>query len=222
MRRRSFLKSVCSLAAALSFLSVGTVSAANDDRYIVLDSPIPNAEGTLIKVFSYDCIFCYKYDAKVDPRIVPLLEKEAGLKFRSMHLETKGKYGRQANIFLAMCQLRDEKAGVAIESDASLFRKAKDAMYVAYHKKRERWNQGESAFIKTLTDATGLTSKDFELAKKDAEVLALVDSWKVAYTVGKVQGIPAYVVNGKYLLMTRKIYSAQGMVALIKELAAKK
>ena len=26
---------------------------------------------TLIKVFSYDCPFCFKYDAGVDPKVTP-------------------------------------------------------------------------------------------------------------------------------------------------------
>ena len=52
-------------------------------------------------------------------------------------------------------------------------------------------------------------------------VTALADSWKVTYPVAKIQGIPAYVVNGKYLIMTKSIRNFDGMVALVKELAAK-
>ena len=72
-----------------------------------------------------------------------------------------------------------------------------------------------------MTDATGLTAADYEAAKKDAAVTALADSWKVTYSVAKIQGIPAYVVNGKYLIMTKSIRNFDGMVALVKELAAK-
>lgn len=32
---------------------------------MVLEKPIPNADKTLIKVFSYACPFCYKYDKAV-------------------------------------------------------------------------------------------------------------------------------------------------------------
>ena len=43
----------------------------------------------------------------------------------------------------------------------------------------------------------------------------------MTYPVAKIQGIPAYVVNGKYLIMTKSIRNFDGMVALVKELAAK-
>lgn len=46
--------------------------------------------------------------------------------------------------------------------------------------------------------------------------------WKAsAYDVAKIQGVPAYVVNGKYLIMTKSIKSVDSMADLVKELAAK-
>ena len=220
MLRRTLLSAAAS-AALICSVSAPAFAGTLGTDYIVLDTPLSNAQGTLIKVFSYDCPFCFKYDVGVDPKVMPRIEKEVGLKFKPMHLETKGKYGRQASVFLAMCMLRDEKAGVSIEDKNSLFKKAKDAVYQAYHKKQERWTSGEAAFLKTMTDATGLTTADYEKAKADPAVTALADSWKETYPVAKIQGIPAYVVNGKYLIMTKSIRNFDGMVALVKELAAK-
>ncbi len=37
---------------------------------MVLEKPIPNADKTLIKVFSYACPFCYKYDKAVTGRFL--------------------------------------------------------------------------------------------------------------------------------------------------------
>ena len=221
MLRRTLLSAAAS-AALICSVSAPAFAGTLGTDYIVLDTPLSNAQGTLIKVFSYDCPFCFKYDVGVDPKVMPRIEKEVGLKFKPMHLETKGKYGRQASVFLAMCMLRDEKAGVSIEDKNSLFKKAKDAVYQAYHKKQERWTSGEAAFLKTMTDATGLTVEDYEKAKADPAVTALADSWKETYPVAKIQGIPAYVVNGKYLIMTKSIRNFDGMVALVKELAALK
>ena len=220
MLRRTLLSAAAS-AALICSVSAPAFAGTLGTDYVVLDTPLSNAQGTLIKVFSYDCPFCFKYDVGVDPKVMPRIEKEVGLKFKPMHLETKGKYGRQASVFLAMCMLRDEKAGVSIEDKNSLFKKAKDAVYQAYHKKQERWTSGEAAFLKTMTDATGLTVEDYEKAKADPAVTALAETWKETYPVAKIQGIPAYVVNGKYLIMTKSIRNFDGMVALVKELAAK-
>ena len=55
----------------------------------------------------------------------------------------------------------------------------------------------------------------------DPKVKELIDLWEVSYPIAKVQGVPAYVVNGKYLLMTKNIMSLDSMVNKIKELSAK-
>lgn len=57
MKRRTLVAA----AAALSFTAaLPALAAEKGTQYVVLDKPLPNAEGTLIKVFSYDCPFCYK------------------------------------------------------------------------------------------------------------------------------------------------------------------
>jgi len=78
------------------------------------------------------------------------------------------------------------------------------------------------AFIKTMADASGISAEQFEKARRSPEVVRLADSWKAAYPAARIQGIPAYVVNGKYLIMTRSIQGVNGMVELIKELALMK
>lgn len=59
----SLFKSVLlTTTLAISF----TASAFTEGTdYMVLEKPIPNADKTLIKVFSYACPFCYKYDKAV-------------------------------------------------------------------------------------------------------------------------------------------------------------
>lgn len=91
----------------------------------------------------------------------------------------------------------------------------------SYHKKGERWASGEEAFLKTALDATGITAEDFAAARKTDEVVKLADGWKVSYDVAKIQGVPAYVVNGKWLVMTKSIRGFKGFESLLTELAAK-
>ena len=210
------------MALGLTLFAATAMAATEGTDYVKLEKPYAYGEGKLTKVFSYDCPFCFKYDVGVDPKVLPRIEKETGLVFNPVHIETKGKYGRVASEFLAMCMLKDKAAGVSIESKDSLFKKAKDAVYKAYHKKGERWSAGEAAFLKTLTDATGISADEFNKAKGDEAVKKLCDEWKASYDIAKIQGIPAYVVNGKYLIMTKSIRGLDGMVNLVKELSAMK
>ncbi len=100
-------------ALGLSVIAATAMAATEGTDYVKLDKPMVNAEGKLTKIFSYDCPFCFKYDVGVDPKVLPRIEKEAGLAFNPVHLETKGKYGRVASEFLAMCMLKDKAAGVS-------------------------------------------------------------------------------------------------------------
>ncbi len=53
--------------------------------YMVLENSIPNADKTLIKVFSYACPFCYKYDKAVTG---PVSEKSE--RYRCFHAVPSG------------------------------------------------------------------------------------------------------------------------------------
>jgi thiol:disulfide interchange protein DsbA len=211
------------LAFSLVVLLVGTSFAFEEGKdYMVLDTPIPHAKNTLIKVFSYDCPFCYKYDKAVSPKIVTQLP--ADVTFRPFHLKTKGKYGVQGSQLFAVLLAKDQANGLSdkeLYSDKSLLKKAKMAYYQAYHDKKERWDAGEEAYLKTGLDVVGMSKAEFQEALKDPKVQALLAEWDLSYEVAKVQGIPGYVVNGKYLIYTKSIKSTDGMLQLINELLKK-
>ncbi|MBE3610392.1 thiol:disulfide interchange protein DsbA/DsbL [Campylobacter californiensis] len=217
-----FSKAVKLLACAAIFGAISASAFSEGADYVKLEQPIPNADKTFIKVFSYDCPFCYKYDKSVTPKVVEQLGDAA--KFRPFHLKTKGKYGTLASELFAVLVVKDEANGVKNSfADDSLFKKAKMAYYKAYHDKKERWSDGKDpeAFLKVGLDATGLSKADFEAALKDEKVQNLLKEWDASYDVAKIQGVPAFVVNGKYLIYTAKITSIDGMEQLVKELLAK-
>lgn len=88
---------------------------------MVLEKPIPNADKTLIKVFSYACPFCYKYDKAVTG---PVSDKVADLvAFTPFHLETKGEYGKQASEVFAVMIAKDQAAGISLFDAKSQFKK---------------------------------------------------------------------------------------------------
>ena len=140
MLRRTFIASAVLFATAAAAPAAFAFTEGKDADYITLEKPLPGGEGKLVKVWSYDCPFCFKFDVGVDPKMVPLAEKATGLKFDMVHIETKGKYGRAGSELFAWCQLRDKAAGITDwEDPKSIFKKAKDAIYKAYHRQGERW-----------------------------------------------------------------------------------
>lgn len=222
---------VKSLVVAAFVAGVGASAAVVEGTdYQVLPKVIPNAEGTVIKVFSYDCPFCYKYDKAVTK---PVMQKVPEMKFVPYHLATKGKFGVYGSELLATMIVLDETAGVDLLSDDSKFKKAKMAFYNAYHDKKERWGNDASvqanvdAYLKVGLDAVGMSMDDYNKAKADPKVAELTSKWGLdqqgdAYMVAKIQGVPAFVVNGKYLILTKSIKGIDDMANKIKELNALK
>lgn len=212
-------KIILSCVAMLAMFAGISFAFSEGSDYVTLQKPIPNAQNTLIKVFSYDCPFCYRYDKQVTPFIVPKLPK--GVSFRPFHLKTKGKYGVQGSELFAVLLLKDQAKGIDLFSANSQFKKAKMAYYNAYHDKKERWDAGPDAYLKTGLDAAGMTKAEFDKEKNSPKVKALLKEWDQSYDVAKVQGVPGFVVNGKYLIMTKSITSADMMLQLINELLKK-
>jgi len=221
MKRKLFQTLIAAIALVAIFAGSGFAFTEGTD-YLVLEKPIPNAQNTLIKVFSYDCPFCYKYDKAVTPKVVPQLP--ADVTFRPFHLKTKGKYGVQGSKLFAVLLAKDQANGLSdkeLYSDKSLLKKAKMAYYQAYHDKKERWDAGEEAYLQTGLDAVGMSKAEYEEGLKDPKVQALIAEWDQSYDVAKIQGIPGFVVNGKYLIYTKNIKSVDGMLQLINELLKK-
>ena len=131
------------LAVGLSLFAAASMAATEGTDYVKLEKPMVNAEGKLTKIFSYDCPFCFKYDVGVDPKVLPRIEKETGLaSTRSISKPRQVRPHRQR--IPRHVPPQGQGAGISVESKDSLFKKAKDAVYVAYHKKGERWTSGEA------------------------------------------------------------------------------
>lgn len=206
------------LVASLSFVTLGANAAILGEDYVVLDKPVPESAKTLTKIFSYDCPFCFKYAKAVD---APLMNKLGGIAFVPYHLKTKAKYGTIGSELLAVAIVDDQKAGLSPLDTSSKFHKVEMGLYNAYHTKKMRWSEGQDEFLNFGLELLGMNKSQFEKAKADPEVKTLLAKWDSAYEVAKIQGVPAYVVNGKYLLMTKKIKSLDAMATVIKELSNK-
>jgi thiol:disulfide interchange protein DsbA len=207
----------CKAAILFLLFAINAFGFSEGEDYVKLTNPIPNADKTLIKVFSYDCPFCYKYDKSVTPTVVKSLE--GVLTFKPFHLQTKGKYGKEASELFAALIVKDDGNNIKPTDEESLFKKTKMAYYSAYHDKKERWDDG--SFTDFGLKAAGISESEFEQLKNSEKAKDIISQWEASYEVAKIQGVPAFVVNGKYLIYTKTITSIDKMVALIKELADK-
>jgi len=209
------------LLPAFSFAAPALHAAVREGvDYVTLAKPVAGMDRTVIEVFSYDCTFCYKHDQMVIPNLAKILARD-GIRFVPWHLKTRGRYGSQASELFASLLTRDEKAGLGLFDDRASFKKAKFAYYRAYHDSRERWDRGPDSFLKTGLDAAGISGGEFQKLLREPATQARLKDWDGAYEIARIQGIPAFVVKGKYLLSMKNLRSLDDMAAKIRELMAK-
>jgi len=193
--------------------------------YVVLPEPIENAQNSLIKVYSYDCPVCYKYDKLVIPKLLDGMEIE----LKPYHLATQGPFGLEASQILAINLAKDLKNGVAVTDENSAFKTAQNRLYASYHEKKERFGEkrtpeGVKAF---LAANSALSEEEFAQNLQDEKVKEILATWGVdekadALKIALVQGsVPAFLVDGKYLILTQSIENIDDFRAKIRELHEK-
>lgn len=203
-------------AAALA--SVALPVGAQIPAYVRLPERIDGLEATLCKLFAYDCPFCFRAERQIDAVVFPKVE-QAGLHIQALSLPARGQYGKTVTQFLACAQAADEKDGIRITDEMSRFKKTKDRLYWAYHRQGERWTGGESQILKDMLDASGMTQQQFEaLLDTPAVSMKLLQSQKAQAAVRTI-GIPAYVVNGQYLIQMKAMKSIDDFYRAVLEAA---
>ncbi len=201
-------KSLLALGALVLSCSVSAAKFSEGEHYQLLGDASFNAPNQVTKVYSVNCPFCYKYDKSVTPGMVKNLPN--GVTFDAYHITTKPPLGNEKALVLAYAQTKSEKA----------FKAAKMAYYKHYHDDKIHFANGDEAITFGLK-AAGLDKAGFDAAKNSPEVQELLKKWDQGVAVAKIQGIPAIVVNGKYLINTKSIRSMKMLDELVAELAAK-
>ncbi len=201
-------KSLLALGALVLSCSVSAAKYNEGEHYQLLGDASFNAPSQVVKIYSVNCPFCYKYDKAVTPGMVKNLPD--GVTFDAYHITTKPPLGEEKALVLAYAQTQSEKA----------FKAAKMAYYKHYHDDKIHFANGDEAIAFGLK-AAGLNKADFDAAKNGSEVQELIKKWDQGVAVAKIQGIPAIVVNGKYLINTKSIRSMTMLDELVAELATK-
>lgn len=220
MKRRTLVTTMALLGLTPMMLNTALAADIPEDLPVIrLEQPIPQAEGTLIKIWSYACAYCFRFERGVDPQLIPLVRKETALQFHSIHLSTKGPHGKVATEILAGLAAHDLRQGRMLDDENSAFKKAKMAWYEATHYEELTW-KNDDEFVKVAASATGLSMDELKQLARTEDAVAKAKRWEaVAYNIAQIQGVPAYVVNGKYLIQTNKIQSVKHMLSIIERAA---
>lgn len=206
----------------MAFLMGVNANALSEGKeYIVLQTPIANAENSVIEVFSYRCTHCY--DHHKFNTLAKVKEKVSNLEYKFYPVSSMGDYGKQANEIFAYAQIKDQANNISPVDKNSLTHKAADAYFNAYFKKKQRWGAGKDpeAFYNVGLKAMGITKTDLENFLKTSEAMELLKSYEVANPISQNYGTPGFVVNGKYQIIPQAITSPEALITIVEELSKK-
>ncbi|MBR8462371.1 DsbA family protein [Campylobacter sp. faydin G-105] len=195
-----------------TLISTSAFSFTQGVDYDILPTRIDVPTPSLTKVFNYSCVYCYRFDKSVTQKLMSKLE---GVKFIPMHLDSKGKFGETTSKILASMLALDEKNGIDVFNDKSKFKQAKFTIYKSTHDKKEELSK--DAFIAMALKAAKISQSEYEDALNLPRTQQILSEWANAYDIAKIQGIPAFVVNGKYIInINTPQLSIDSMAELVK------
>ena len=214
---KKFIKNIF-LIIVLS-LNLSAYEAGKD--YIILQNPIPKASNSVMEIFSYDCPFCYKFDKNVIPKLIDDLKSD----FVPIHLPQKAEFGEIATDMFAVFLVMDHENKIKFNDEKSVFHKAKTGLFKAYHEEKRDFGSVDDEddveeFKKMLLDFANISQLEFEEFKNshsEQDFLNLCKDEKI-YEIAKMSGIPAFVVNGKYLIKLDTVKNYENLLDIIKEL----
>ncbi|GAA4888179.1 thiol:disulfide interchange protein DsbA/DsbL [Ferrimonas pelagia] len=203
-------KSLPIILSALFSMGVNASNYQEGTHYQVLQPEAQfTAKSEVTKVYSVNCPFCYKYETAV----IPNMEKNlpSGTSYEGLHITTKTPLGVEKSQVLAVAKVMgDDKA----------YKAAQMAYYKHFHDDRERFNNSAEAITYGLK-AADISRADFDKHVNTQAVTDMLAYWDQGVEVAKIQGIPAMVVNGKYLINTAQIRSMTMLDEMIEQLLAK-
>ncbi|MCG9695375.1 thiol:disulfide interchange protein DsbA/DsbL [Shewanella sp. Isolate11] len=199
------------LTVSTLFLSLAATAGDYKEgtHYIDLADKSFKADNQVVKIYSANCPFCYKYEKAVMPNMIKNLP--SGMSYDAYHISTKPPFGEEKATVIAVAKVLGDTE----------YKKTKMALYARYHDKHEKFTNTEEVYDFGAKELN-LSKADFMQKAGSPEVKALLKKWDDAgVEIAKIQGIPAIVVNGKYLIKTSSIRSMTMLDELIADLSKK-
>ncbi|KAB0589674.1 thiol:disulfide interchange protein DsbA/DsbL [Campylobacter lari] len=203
----------------LAFMFAINAQALSEGKeYITLKTPIPNAQNSLIEVFSYRCIHCYTHHQF--HTLAKVKEALPNLKYDLFSVSSMSEYGGALNEMFALASFKEKTLGLDVASEKSLTHKLADVYFVSHFEQKLNLNNLD-LFYKIGLNAIGASKEELQKFLQTKEAKELLATYDVANEISRNYGTPAFVVNGKYQINPEYITSLEELIRIVKELSVK-
>ncbi|EAI5630099.1 thiol:disulfide interchange protein DsbA/DsbL [Campylobacter lari] len=206
------------LAIIAIVFSVNANALSEGKEYITLKTPIPNAQNSLIEIFSYRCIHCYTHHQF--HTLAKVKEALPNLKYDLFSVSSMSEYGGVLNEMFALASFKEKTLGLDVVSEKSLTYKLADVYFVSHFEQKLNLNNLD-LFYKIGLNAIGASKEELQKFLQTKEAKELLATYDVANEISRNYGTPAFVVNGKYQINPEYITSLEELIRIVKELSVK-
>ncbi|MCV3337421.1 thiol:disulfide interchange protein DsbA/DsbL [Campylobacter sp. RKI_CA19_01121] len=212
------LKNIFLIVCCTLSFAINANALSEGKEYITLKTPIPNAQNSLIEVFSYRCIHCYTHHQF--HTLAKVKEVLPNLKYDLFSVSSMSEYGGALNEMFALASFKEKALGLDVTSEKSLTYKLADVYFVSHFEKKLNLNNLD-LFYKIGLNAIGASKEELQKFLQTKEAKELLVAYDVANEISRNYGTPAFVVNGKYQINPEYITSLEELIRIIKELSVK-
>ncbi|EJB6607448.1 thiol:disulfide interchange protein DsbA/DsbL [Campylobacter lari] len=206
------------LAIIAIVFSVNANALSEGKEYITLKTPIPNAQNSLIEIFSYRCIHCYTHHQF--HTLAKVKEALPNLKYDLFSVSSMSEYGGVLNEMFALASFKEKALGLDVTSEKSLTYKLADVYFVSHFEQKLNLNNLD-LFYKIGLNAIGASKEELQKFLQTKEAKELLATYDVTNEISRNYGTPAFVVNGKYQINPEYITSLEELIHIVKELSVK-
>ncbi|MCV3477388.1 thiol:disulfide interchange protein DsbA/DsbL [Campylobacter lari] len=203
----------------LAFVFAINAQALSEGKeYIALKTPIPNAQNSLIEIFSYRCIHCYTHHQF--HTLAKVKEALPNLKYDLFSVSSMSEYGGALNEMFALASFKEKALGLDVASEKSLTYKLADVYFISHFEQKLNLNNLD-LFYKIGLNAIGVSKEELQKFLQTKEARELLAAYDMANEISRNYGTPAFVVNGKYQINPEYITSLEELIRIVKELSVK-
>ncbi|WP_139451872.1 thiol:disulfide interchange protein DsbA/DsbL [Campylobacter armoricus] len=203
--------------AIMAFVFGVSANALSEGKeYIVLKTPIPNAQNSLIEIFSYRCIHCYNHHQF--HTLAKVKEALPNLKYDLFSVSSMSEYGGVLNEMFALASFKEKALDKDAASNDSLTYKLADVYFVSHFEQKINLSDLDF-FYKIGLNAIGVSKEELEKFLQTKEAKEILVAYDVANDISRNYGTPAFVVNGKYQINPEYITSLEELIRIVDELS---
>lgn len=183
MNRRRFTRLAAALAAVPALPFAPRVAAQGAQKYVLIEPPMPTFRKLeVIEFFWYECPHCYDLEPSLEAWVKKLPKDVA---FRRVPATFNERWNISARVYYTL-----ETMG--------LLDKLHGPLFTAVHKERLRITDDRA--LADWLAKNGVDTAKFQQIYKSDDIGAKLKTAQNQVAASRIDGVPALVVNGRYLI----------------------